>query len=34
MIAQFTQHTSAIKIRGKAEILTEHGPIVSGTDTK
>jgi transcription attenuation protein (tryptophan RNA-binding attenuator protein) len=25
MIAQFTEHTSAIKIRGRAEILTKHG---------
>ncbi|MCF8009960.1 MAG: trp RNA-binding attenuation protein MtrB [Clostridiales bacterium] len=25
MIAQFTEHTSAIKIRGKAEIITKHG---------
>lgn len=25
MIAQFTEHTSAIKIRGKAKILTNHG---------
>ncbi|RPF49848.1 trp RNA-binding attenuation protein MtrB [Thermodesulfitimonas autotrophica] len=25
MIAQFTEHTSAIKVRGKAEILTKHG---------
>jgi len=24
MIAQFTEHTSAIKIRGRAEILTRH----------
>ena len=30
MLAQFTEHTSAIKIRGKAEILTEHGNIQSG----
>lgn len=30
MIAQFTQHTSAIKIRGRAEILTKHGNL--GTD--
>lgn len=27
LIAQFTIHTSAIKIRGKAEILTKHGTI-------
>jgi transcription attenuation protein (tryptophan RNA-binding attenuator protein) len=27
MIAQFTEHTSAIKIRGKVELLTKHGGI-------
>lgn len=30
MVAQFTEHTSAIKIRGKAEIYTEHGAVNSG----
>lgn len=25
MIAQFTEHTSAIKIRGRVELLTKHG---------
>lgn len=30
MVAQFTEHTSAIKIRGKAEIYTQHGPVNSG----
>jgi transcription attenuation protein (tryptophan RNA-binding attenuator protein) len=30
MIAQFTEHTSAIKIRGRAQILTRHGQIESG----
>ena len=30
MVAQFTEHTSAMKIRGKAEILTHHGAINSG----
>ncbi|WP_408955016.1 trp RNA-binding attenuation protein MtrB [Natroniella sp. ANB-PHB2] len=29
MIAQFTQHTSAIKIRGKAELITKHGSVES-----
>ncbi|MDQ0161528.1 trp RNA-binding attenuation protein MtrB [Bacillus alveayuensis] len=29
MIAQFTEHTSAIKVRGKALILTSHGEIES-----
>ena len=27
MIAQFTEHTSAIKIRGRAEIFTKHGKL-------
>ncbi|QMV44371.1 trp RNA-binding attenuation protein MtrB [Cohnella cholangitidis] len=27
MIVQFTDHTSAMKIRGKATILTKHGTI-------
>lgn len=30
MIAQFTETTSAIKIRGKAKILCRHGEIHSG----
>ncbi len=30
MIAQFTEHTSAIKIRGNARILTAHGEVTSG----
>lgn len=30
MIAQFTEHTSAMKIRGKAKIYTTHGVIESG----
>lgn len=29
MIAQFTEHTSAIKIRGHARILTAYGEIES-----
>jgi len=29
MIAQFTEHTSAIKVRGKAEITTAYGTITS-----
>jgi transcription attenuation protein (tryptophan RNA-binding attenuator protein) len=32
MIAQFTENTSAIKIRGKAEVLTKHGTIHSGKE--
>jgi len=31
MIAQFTEHTSAMKIRGKAEIQTTHGIVFSET---
>lgn len=27
MIAQFTDHTSAVKVRGKAIIMTKHGVI-------
>ncbi len=27
MLAQFTEHTSAIKIRGKARLYTEHGVV-------
>ncbi len=27
MIAQFTEHTSAVKIRGKALIQTSHGTL-------
>lgn len=30
MIAQFTEHTSAMKIRGKAQIFTKHGVCESG----
>ena len=30
MLCQFTENTSAIKIRGKAEILTKHGITESG----
>ena len=32
MVAQFTEHTSAIKVRGKAEIQTSHGSVESGTE--
>mgnify|MGYP001387874270 CR=1 FL=1 len=30
MVAQFTEHTSAIKIRGRAEVLTKHGVVQAG----
>lgn len=30
MLAQFTEHTSAIKIRGKAQIFTKLGVINAG----
>ena len=29
-ICQFTEQVSAVKIRGRAEILTKHGKIESG----
>ncbi|WP_077618608.1 trp RNA-binding attenuation protein MtrB [Bacillus sinesaloumensis] len=29
MIAQFTEHTSAVKVRGRAIIQTSHGEIES-----
>lgn len=32
MLAQFTESTSAIKIRGKAKIMTKHGEITSGPE--
>ena len=32
MIFQFTEHTSAMKIRGKAEIFTKHGTVKSGKE--
>ncbi|MGI6082544.1 MAG: trp RNA-binding attenuation protein MtrB [Limnochordia bacterium] len=30
LIAQFTEHTSAIKIRGRAHVWTKHGEAESG----
>jgi len=33
MLAQFTHHTSAIKIRGRAEIFTKLGKVQSGRDS-
>ncbi len=30
MIAQFTENTSAMKIRGRAEITSAHGKAISG----
>lgn len=30
MIAQFTEHTSAIKVRGKATLYSRHGVVESG----
>jgi transcription attenuation protein (tryptophan RNA-binding attenuator protein) len=32
MIAQFTTHTSAVKIRGKATIMTKFGTIETDVD--
>ncbi len=33
LVAQFTEVTAAIKVRGRAEILTEVGRLVSGPPT-
>lgn len=33
MLFQFTQHTSAMKIRGHAEIMTKHGVMTSGKES-
>lgn len=30
MLAQFTEHTSAIKVRGRASIWTRHGRLEAG----
>ncbi|MCL0080714.1 trp RNA-binding attenuation protein MtrB [Peptococcaceae bacterium] len=30
MIVQFTEHTAAVKIRGRAELYTKHGKIITG----
>ncbi|KUK14181.1 MAG: Tryptophan RNA-binding attenuator protein [bacterium 42_11] len=30
LIAQFTMHTSAIKVRGKAKIVCRHGTVIAG----
>ncbi len=32
LAAQFTENTSAIKIRGRAEIKSKHGTMKSGKD--
>ncbi|HHT48298.1 MAG TPA: trp RNA-binding attenuation protein MtrB [Firmicutes bacterium] len=32
MIVQFTQHTAAMKIRGRAEIYTKHGIILTSQE--
>ena len=33
MLAQFTESTSAIKIRGRARIITKYGEVTSGPET-
>jgi transcription attenuation protein (tryptophan RNA-binding attenuator protein) len=33
MIAQFTEHTSAVKVRGRSTIWTRHGKIQVGEET-
>lgn len=32
LIAQFTENTSAIKVRGKATVYTQFGPITTGEE--
>ncbi|WP_028544249.1 trp RNA-binding attenuation protein MtrB [Paenibacillus taiwanensis] len=32
LVAQFTDHTSAVKIRGKAIVMTKHGVVHTDTD--
>lgn len=32
MLAQFTEHTSAVKVRGKAEIITRFGTVEAESD--
>ncbi|MCL6631312.1 MAG: trp RNA-binding attenuation protein MtrB [Alicyclobacillus herbarius] len=32
MVVQFTEHTSAMKIRGKAILYTKHGQITTGSE--
>lgn len=34
LLAQFTENTSAIKVRGYAEIYTKHGTIISDAQNK
>ncbi|WP_100331423.1 trp RNA-binding attenuation protein MtrB [Bacillus xiapuensis] len=34
MIAQFTEHTSAVKVRGKAKIMTSFGQTESGNSNE
>ena len=31
-ISQFTEHTSAMKIRGRSRVLTKHGVVESGRE--
>lgn len=32
MLAQFTEHTSAVKVRGRAEIITPFGTVHTDSD--
>jgi transcription attenuation protein (tryptophan RNA-binding attenuator protein) len=32
MVAQFTEHTAAIKVRGRAEIYSRHGVVKTGEE--
>ncbi len=32
LLAQFTEHTSAIKIRGRAKVICKYGTVMSGVE--
>lgn len=32
LLAQFTEHTSAIKIRGKAKVICKYGTVIAGAE--
>lgn len=33
MVVQFTEHTSAVKVRGRAVIVTPFGPVETGDES-
>ncbi|MCD6362881.1 MAG: trp RNA-binding attenuation protein MtrB [Synergistetes bacterium] len=32
LIAQFTEHTSAIKVRGRAKVMCKYGTVIAGEE--